>query len=34
VASRRVIQANRGALEDERGGKLTFWVPTGRNLVI
>jgi hypothetical protein len=29
-----VIQANRGVLEDERGGKLRFWVPTDGNLVI
>jgi len=28
LASRRVIEANRGVLEDERGGKLRFWVPT------
>lgn len=28
VASRRVIEANGGALEDSRGGKLRFWVPT------
>jgi predicted acetyltransferase len=28
VASRRVIEANGGALEDERNGKLRFWVPT------
>jgi predicted acetyltransferase len=28
VASRRVIEANGGRLEDERGGKLRFWVPT------
>jgi len=28
LASRRVIQANGGVLEDERGGKLRFWVPT------
>jgi predicted acetyltransferase len=30
VASRRVIEANGGGYEDERGGKLRFWVPTGR----
>ena len=29
VASRRVIEANGGILEDERRGKLRFWVPTG-----
>jgi predicted acetyltransferase len=27
VASRRVIEANDGQLEDERHGKLRFWVP-------
>ena len=29
VGSRAVIERNGGALEDERGGKLRFWVPTG-----
>lgn len=29
VASRRVIEGNGGVLEDERAGKLRFWVPTG-----
>ncbi|MGC4815153.1 GNAT family N-acetyltransferase [Micromonospora sp. DT228] len=29
VASRRVIQRNGGVLEDRRGSKLRFWVPTG-----
>lgn len=29
VASRRVIEANGGVLEDQRGEKLRFWVPTG-----
>jgi predicted acetyltransferase len=29
VASRRVIERNGGILEDQRGGKLRFWVPTG-----
>jgi predicted acetyltransferase len=29
VASRRVIEANGGVLEDEVDGKLRFWVPTG-----
>jgi predicted acetyltransferase len=29
VGSRRVIEANGGVLEDLRGGKLRFWVPTG-----
>ncbi|MBO4209274.1 GNAT family N-acetyltransferase [Micromonospora echinofusca] len=29
VASRRVIEANGGVLEDQRGDKLRFWVPTG-----
>lgn len=28
VASRRVIEANGGELEDERRGRLRFWVPT------
>lgn len=30
VGSRRVIEANGGVLEDERSGKLRFWVSTGR----
>jgi predicted acetyltransferase len=30
VASRKVIEHNGGVLEDERHGKLRFWVPTGR----
>jgi predicted acetyltransferase len=29
VGSRRVIEANGGALEDVRGRKLRFWLPTG-----
>ncbi|MQA78344.1 MAG: GNAT family N-acetyltransferase [Streptosporangiales bacterium] len=28
VASRKVIEAHGGVFEDERGGKLRFWVPT------
>jgi predicted acetyltransferase len=28
VASRKVIEANGGVLEDNRNGKLRFWVPT------
>jgi predicted acetyltransferase len=28
VGSRRVIENNGGALEDERHGKLRFWIPT------
>ncbi|GAA1882798.1 GNAT family N-acetyltransferase [Asanoa iriomotensis] len=28
VGSRKVIEANGGVFEDERGGKLRFWVPT------
>ena len=28
VGSRTVIERNAGVLEDERGGKLRFWVPT------
>ncbi len=28
VASRRVIEANGGVLDGERGGNLYFWVPT------
>lgn len=30
VASRKVIEANGGRLEDRRGVKLRFWVPTTR----
>jgi predicted acetyltransferase len=30
VASRKVIEANGGVLEDQRRGKLRFWVPTAR----
>lgn len=29
VASRKVIEANGGELEDERHGKLRYWVPLG-----
>jgi predicted acetyltransferase len=29
VGSRTVIERNGGVLEDERAGKLRFWVPTG-----
>jgi predicted acetyltransferase len=29
VASRKVIEANGGRFDDERAGKLRFWVPTG-----
>jgi len=29
IGSRKVIEANGGVLEDERGGKLRYWVPTG-----
>jgi predicted acetyltransferase len=29
VGSRTVIERNGGVLEDERSGKLRFWVPTG-----
>jgi predicted acetyltransferase len=29
VGSRRVIEANDGVFEDQRGAKLRFWVPTG-----
>jgi predicted acetyltransferase len=28
VASRKVIERNGGVLEDRRGDKLRFWVPT------
>lgn len=28
IGSRRTIEKNGGVLEDERGGKLRFWVPT------
>jgi predicted acetyltransferase len=30
IGSRKVIEANRGRLEDERHGKLRFWVPTSQ----
>lgn len=30
TASRRVIEKNGGVLDEERGGSLYFWVPTGR----
>jgi predicted acetyltransferase len=30
LASRKVIERNGGVLEDERDGKLRFWVPTAR----
>lgn len=29
LASRRVIEANGGVLDDQRGGELRFWLPTG-----
>jgi predicted acetyltransferase len=29
IGSRTVIERNGGVLEDERAGKLRFWVPTG-----
>lgn len=29
LASRKVIEAAGGALEDQRGAKLRYWVPTG-----
>jgi predicted acetyltransferase len=29
VASRRVIEANGGVFDDQRGVKLRFWMPTG-----
>jgi predicted acetyltransferase len=28
VASRKVIEANGGVVEDKRGGKLRYWIPT------
>lgn len=28
VGSRKVIEANGGIFEDQRGGKFRFWVPT------
>jgi predicted acetyltransferase len=28
TASRRVIEANGGVVEDKRGGKLRYWIPT------
>ncbi|MDA8263741.1 MAG: GNAT family N-acetyltransferase [Actinomycetota bacterium] len=30
VGSRKVIEANGGIFEDERSGKLRYWIPTGR----
>ncbi|WP_406477839.1 GNAT family N-acetyltransferase [Streptomyces sp. NBC_01615] len=30
IGSRKVIEAAGGEFEDERGGKLRYWVPTGR----
>jgi predicted acetyltransferase len=27
IGSRKVIEANGGVLEDQRAGKLRFWVP-------
>lgn len=29
VGSRKVIEANGGEFEDERGGMLRFWIRTG-----
>jgi len=29
TGSRRVIEANRGLFQDQRGDKLRFWLPTG-----
>ncbi|MEU6352879.1 GNAT family N-acetyltransferase [Streptomyces sp. NPDC047072] len=29
IGSRKVIEANGGVLEDERGGKLRYWIRTG-----
>jgi predicted acetyltransferase len=29
IGSRKVIERNGGVFEDQRGGKLRFWVPTG-----
>ena len=34
IASRRVIEARGGVLEDERGGLLRFWVPTRQDTLI
>jgi predicted acetyltransferase len=31
VASRRVIEANGGVFEDQRGEKLRYWIATGKN---
>jgi predicted acetyltransferase len=28
LASRKVLERNGGVLEDQRGNKLRFWVPT------
>jgi predicted acetyltransferase len=33
VGSRRVIEANGGEFEDQRGGKLRFWVPTKLDVI-
>jgi predicted acetyltransferase len=30
IGSRKVIGANGGEFEDQRGVKLRFWIPTGR----
>lgn len=30
TGSRKVIEANAGEFEDERGGKLRYWIRTGR----
>ncbi len=30
LGSRRVIEANGGILEDQRGEKVRFWIPTSR----
>ena len=34
VASRKVIERNGGRLEDERAGKLRFWVPTAAPVTV
>jgi predicted acetyltransferase len=31
VASRKVIEANGGRIEDERRGVLRYWIELGRN---
>jgi predicted acetyltransferase len=32
LASRRMIEANGGVLEDKSGGKVRYWIPTSIRL--